>query len=58
MLPFAGTDPHNGDKNENVGDEDGELGTCEVHPCGQKQGSLLYVSVRTWSTLREAGSAQ
>lgn len=23
-LPFAGTDPHNGDENENVGDEDNE----------------------------------
>ena len=46
-LTFTGTNPHNGDENESVGDEDDEEGNCEVKPCIHKQGSLLHVSVRT-----------
>ena len=46
-MTFTGTNPHNGDENESVGDEDDEEGNCEVKPCIHKQGSLLHVSVRT-----------
>lgn len=42
-----GMDACNGVENENIGDEDDEEGTCEVNPCRHKQGSLLYVSVKT-----------
>jgi hypothetical protein len=40
-LSFTGTDPQNGDEDENIGGEDNEQGTCEIDPCGNKQGSLL-----------------
>jgi hypothetical protein len=31
-LPFTGTDPHDGDEDKNVGDEDNEKGTCKINP--------------------------